>query len=417
MVYKSFNESHVKITGGMASASVIDTRNVRKGFEIPSEHLAGWNPEHVKQVLFYINADVHDEEDVASGTLAIHNLNAPVRVETIPASAFQYLVVVPINDHRSKPNGWTDADFAHAQDAIQKAAPQESANPPLLSRRDADTNGDAEAWSPELGKDDAFAGVFKMIRANHRDADYFIAVKAGVPKACAQLKEAILQEGKGYTYEKLLNDPRVHYVQHLAQRNAKRLAYQIASNLHIADAVHAVEDVSAYTPSQFMAKPMRAEPSARRGLSSARSGLIQSISSIQPVQYGRDECVGVFHRVRPTTEAIKQNAVVGSPYDGIHLFSMDKKPIGVGIPADIGKRAPLDDADLEHRDTSRRHANVVWEGPQQALKVMAPNVYHDIDDEFYRGMSQMGWVQQGTNRVSHMIPVLLKVSNMDLKNK
>lgn len=393
----------------MSNVEIVDKRNVRTGLSIPEERVAPWVDanEGMRQLVFYINADLHDDEDVASGTLAVHSQGSTVRADSIPHSMFQHIVAVPILDHSSHPNGWTDADFVGKEALLQEAAPQYSDNPPTLECRGANGNHtDADVWSPELGQDDSFAGVFKQVRPNMRDADYFVVVKAGVPEACRQLREELIAEGADLTYEKLIADPRLHYVNHLALRNAKRIAYQIAERLRVP--IPAVEDASAYAPSSFAAKPMRAEPVGARAYA-------QSVSSIQRIRWKAEDCVGVFHKVRPVSECLGHNVVVGSPYDGISVFTMEERPRGLAVPADIGKRVPLDGADLTHPETARRHKGVVWEGEHTALKALAPNVHHTIDDEFYRAMDQMGWRQQGTNRVATLVPVLLKVSNFDYK--
>ena len=129
------------------------------------------------------------------------------------------------------------------------------------------------------------------------------------------------------------------------------------------------------------------------------------------------ECVGIFHRVRPVGEARSKNLVIGNAYDGIHVFHMETLPLGFAVPADTGLARSLDDANLAHPQMGKRLQNVIWDGPQTAVKSLAPNVNHEVDDEFYRAMDQYGWKQSGRNKVSQLVPVLLKVSNVDLKRE
>lgn len=394
----------------MSAAAKVDTRNVRSGVTIPEERIAQWTEQNVdaKKLLFYVNADLHDEEDVAAGTLAIHPLGSVVQPDSIPQSMFQHLIAIPILDHSAHPQGWTDADFIGKEKLLGEAAPQYSVNPPSLSMRNVHGGiKDADAWSPELGQDDSFVGICKQVRSNMRDADYFVVVKVGAPLACKELREELIAEGDDLTYEKLIEDPRLHFVNALALRNAKRLAYQVAEKLRVP--IAAVADISAYVPSSYCAEPMRAEPT--------KNAYAQSVSSIQRMRYDAVDCVGIYHKVRPTAECQGYNMVAGSPYDGISIFTMDNRPLGHAIPSDVGKRVALDEAALDHSETQRRHQGVVWDGDAPALKALAPNVHHAIDDDFYRAMDQMGWKQQGTNRISHLVPVLLKVSNMDHKRK
>lgn len=400
------------------AANILDVRNARAPTAISSKYtdalLKNYPIEgHLKNATFYINADMHDDENVAGGSLAIHDMDAVVHPDSIPASFFEHMIVVPINDHASKPDGYKDSDFLDKVDLLQDAVPQYSDNPPSLAKWDPNRNSDGDVWEPELGHDEnAFAGIVKRMRSNQRDADYYIAVKAGAPLASQELKEQLVAEGP-ITFSKLIKDPRLHYVNAVALRNAKRIAYNVAQKLGLP--IHSVSDVSAYAPTTFSALPRRAEPTANR--TKARIGYQYTVSSIQPMDYKGEECVGIFHKVRPVGEAIGLNMVVGSPVDGIHVFKMPQKPLGFAIPSDTGRRIPLDDANLEHAETARRHRGVVWDGDHSALKTLGQAVYHPIDDDFYRGMKQMGWKQEGVNAVTSLTPVILKVSNFDHKRE
>jgi AraC-like DNA-binding protein len=383
---------------------LVDQRNVRSGTKIPPAAINTLTNGTVKQVICYINADFHDSEDTPAGTLAIHSVDSLVHPDSIPSSVFEHIILVPINDHPSHPNGYTDADFTGKEDLLQAAVPQYSQNPPSLDKRNPENNFDRDAWTPELGQSESsFAGIFKKMRSNNRDADYYIGVQVGAPLASSELKEALMAEGP-VTYGKLLKDPRLHYVNYLALRNAKRLAYEIGFKLGLP--IHHVEDPSAYTPTSYAAKPMRAEP---------RQDFQHTVSSIKPVQFKGEESVGIFHKVRPVEECVKHNLVMTSPYDGITMFSVQERPIGYAVPCDTGKRVHIDDAITTHPEISARHKGIVYEGNETALKVLAPNVYHSIDGEMLRGMDQMGISKSRIDTVSQFIPVLLKVSNIDLK--
>jgi hypothetical protein len=394
----------------MQQPSVIDTRNIRSGVKLDEQYIGALTKNYpsegqLKNAIFYINADTHDTENVANGSLAIYDVDAVVNPESIPASMFEHVIAVPILDHSSKPEGWKDADFTEKLATLQAAAPQYSANPPTLDKQSNTSSADGDVWSPELGT--GFAGIFKKTRSNQRDSDYYIVVKGSAELASQQLREQLISEGGSITFGKLLKDPRVAYVNSQAIRNCKRLAYNIAHAMQL-PIPHTV-DVSSYAPTSYAAKPFRAEPTAHR------QGYQQSISSIQPVDWKGKEAVGIFHRVRPVNEAKKHNLVIGNPYDGITVFHMENTPMGFAVPADTGMARNLDEADLSHRDTAKRHQNIVWEGPEKALKALAHNVNHEVDNDFYRGMNQYGWKQGGRNTVSQLVPVILKMSNADLK--
>ena len=141
------------------AANILDVRNARAPSAISSKYtetlLANY-PEkgHLKNATFYINADMHDDENVAGGSLAIHSVDAEVHPDSIPASMFEHLLIVPINDHASKPDGYKDSDFLDKLNLLQEAVPQYSNNPPSLGKRDTNTNADADVWEPELGHDE-----------------------------------------------------------------------------------------------------------------------------------------------------------------------------------------------------------------------------------------------------------------------
>lgn len=365
---------------------------------------------HLLKIYSYINSNAEQvEEDVAPGTLHVYSPDAKVTLDAIP-NTFSYLVVAPIKDVASKPEGYRDADFETqaVKDALQKYAPQYSENGPSLYHRNVETNYDADRWTPELGQENAFAGIYKKLLPNQRDAKYYIVVQAGAPKACAELKEQLV--GANMTFGELVEDPRLAYVQLLARRNAKRIAAEIAFQIGVS--IDHSEDAHAYRPTKFMANPSVAEPTKER------DGVQQSISSVQSMLYAGRPAVGVFHFTRPTAEARTRNYVTSSPYNGITVFNMQNQPLGLAVPTNTGIKTDPSKVSSWGDNIEKRHRGILFEpahADQKYLKELAKDVYHEVDDEFLRGKRQMGWQQERLNCMFQLVPVVVKVANVEKK--
>jgi hypothetical protein len=401
--YKS-DSSIVSQQSFFMATSVLDTAHVREGVQLDSAYISSLVKTAPKAAYFYINADTHDVENTANGSLTIHDADALVHPEQIPHNMFEYVIAAPILH-----GNYNDDYFVQRLAELKAAVPQYSKQPASLEFRDESNNGDVHTWTAELGQVGAFAGVFKEMQPNQRDANYYIVVKGGAEAAAAELRAQLIAEGNQVTYGKLLTDDRVSYVNSLALRNVKRLAYNIASALGVP--IHHVRDLGSGPHNPDVAIPYRAEPAANP--LAVTPGIQQSISTIQSVSWKGADGVGIFHKVRPVEEAMSHNLVIGNPYDGLHLFKMSNATLGYALPADTGAACNLDKAEL--KGIEKRHVNVVWDGPQKTLKSLAKNVNHEVDNEFYGAMVQHGWKQSGKNSVSQMIPVILKVSNIELK--
>jgi len=394
-----------------------DGRNMRCAIEgeIPVVHQARLEdysePGHLIKLVSYINSNATlDDEDLPKGTLHIYHPDAKVKPDALP-NAFQYLVVTPIKDNENKPEGYKDTDFdnARVQQIIESHVAQYSDTAPSLHHRNVETNEDVERWAPELGQEHAFAGIYKKMLPNQRDAKYYIAVRAGAPKATQELKAAILNDPNDMTFGELVEDPRLAYVQLLARRNAKRIAAELAFQMGVK--IDKDVDHHAYAPTRFMGKPYLAEPTRER------DGIQQSISSIQSILYAGQPAVAVYHHVRPVTEARQRNYVTSNPYNGITVFNMDNQPLGFAVPATTGLKTLPEHANLGTQ-IARRHRGMLFEPAtpnQQYLKELGEEVHYAVDDEFLRGMHQVGWKQDKLNCMFQLVPVVVKVANVEKK--
>ena len=364
--------------------------------------LENYEGKNIFKIYGYANADFKDEEDVPSGLLTIHPIEAVVHPDSIPEQAFKYLVVYPIMERNGK--GYTDADFP-INEKLDEAAVQYSDKPPSMTIKNRN-NSDMDVWHAELNAD-GFAGIFKKIRENGRDADYFVVVQAGAPEACAEFKD-YLNSQDGLTFEQLVDDPKFSYVQYVARRNAERIAYNVARAYSVPIA-HTV-DVSAYKKNESSAQPMRAEPPKchRQALSTIR---------VLPQGYKGKECVGIFHGVRPVAETNDICFVCASPYDGIAIFNMNGNGIGHGLPASTGRSSNESTRELSQKEINQRVRGITWEGKDQ-LKLhpdLHPDAFKKVDSEFLQSMKELGWKQEGTDNREYLVPVALKLGNPELK--
>ena len=352
------------------------------------------------------NADFRDEEDVPSGLLMVHPIEAKVHVDSIPEEAFQFLIVMPIHE---KPSGkeWKDSDFdtPEMQKALDDAVPRHSESTPGLDKLEASTGKEIETWEAELGDgDSSFAGVMKRVHSNGRGSSYFVVAQAGVPKACQQLKEWIGRRADGITFGELLDSNQYSYVRYLARRNTERLAWNVARAFKAA--IYHTED-SASESIQDVAVPLRAEP---------MKNMRQPVSTLGELVWGKDgvAAVGIFHKVRPAQNVQDICMVNGGPYEGIAIFNMAKNAIGYALPATTGPN-PKAKAITDKRELSLRKKGVFWGEGERNNELLHPQLepteHSPIEsDAFLAAMRGHGWRQQGTDTRRRLIPVMIKMN-------
>lgn len=339
-------------------------------------------------------ADFTDKEDVPGGLLMIHPLSAKVHVDSIPLNAFTYMAVTPILSTKA----WTDADFKGKEALIQEACPQFSTKPPSLRTQDTTTSLDGKTWNAELGEDEnAFAGVFKQTKG--RDTRYFIAAQAGAPMAVKQLRDKILK--KNMTFRELLHDPDYSYAQYIAERNCRRLVYNVARAIKAP--IRTMTDSGAKAVEEFSGRPKVAVPL-----------YTQPVSSIQTVLDGSRERVAIFNKLTPVANAARLQFVYEGPYNGIAVFDMDGKGRGHALPAHSGRltNAPA----LSAAEVAKRCRDVICEGDiSQHPDMVADNFREVGEEEFLKTMASMGWNQR--RALGNLVPVTIKVFSPDVRRQ
>jgi hypothetical protein len=128
---------------------------------------------------------------------------------------------------------------------------------------------------------------------------------------------------------------------------------------------------------------------------------MQPVSMIKPIADGR---VGVFNKVTPISECSDFHFVYEGPYHGIGVFKMNKKGIGLGIPAHSGR---LEKTQSVKDIKSRCHGLVCEQmSPKEHPDVVKETFRRVEDDTFLQEMNKLGWKTHGMN---NLIPVAVKI--------
>jgi hypothetical protein len=339
-----------------------------------------------KELLEFPNLDFTDEEDRPGGIVTLHAPSDVVHPDAISNNVFSYMVLCPTK---------ASSDDQFSEKFLQEAIPQFSNKPPQLK--------EDGIWNAELGSPDAFAGVFKRVGEDMRSTEYFVVAHAGAPVASAQLREFVTQH-PNLTYEELLSSPEYNHCHYIAERNAQRLAYNVARAFKVP--IRHVDDHYAATEFSYSGLPKKANPS-----------LTQTMSTIQRVKGGM---IGVFNKVRPIEQCQKVNLVYAGPYDGIALFNMKSKSTHIGLPANVGRKSG-GGASRKKRTMDwnlKRSRGIIWENKDMKNPIHAdldPEAFRTIDDSFLSSMREMGWSESGTNTRHYLVPVAVKIFNPDIR--
>jgi hypothetical protein len=345
-----------------------------------------------KEILEFPNVDFTDEEDRPGGIVTLHNPSDVVHHDAISNNVFSYMVLCPTK---------ATSDDQFSEKLLQDAIPQFSNLPPDLKKLSSDKDQDEAIWNAELGSPDAFAGIFKRVGEDMRSTEYFVVAHAGAPIASAQLREYVAQH-PNLTYEELLSSPEYNHCHYIAERNAQRLAYNVARAFKVP--IKWDHDHFAAKEIPDSALPKRADPA-----------LSQTMSTIQRVKGGM---IGVFNKVRPIEQCQKVNLVYAGPYDGIALFNMKSKSTHIGLPANVGRKATASRKKRTMDWNLKRSRGIIWENKDMKNPIHAdldPEAFRTIDDSFLSSMREMGWSESGTNTRHYLVPVAVKIFNPEIR--
>ena len=370
-----------------------------------------------------------DQETLPAGIMTLHDPKSLVSPEMITESMFDYFVVTPIEHPTDLGQEYTDAFFQTEEKrvALNEAVPQYGEEPYSItlhrSRRD---NSAIRAWEAELGQDNAWAGVIKSIHENGEDCDYWVAVRAGSPYACQEIKQMVAKaadSGKPMTWKAFELCDEVSAACANAKNNACRLAYNVA--LACGVGIESGPDNLAHG---------KTKPSMADGVVL----MAQPLSTVEHItthaeKRARDgQCIGLFNEVTPKHK-IHHNLFVLSNGAGPTLqFDTTKfKPTDMGVPCTTGRKALLPPT---AQDANARVANADERIKQRYAKGAKRFVWEDCDtlqyhpdlhpDSHYSPlprrdpalvdqMCELGWNRRGFYTTFY--PVLVKLSNPYMK--
>lgn len=361
------------------------------------------NDQAPKEIISFVNADFTDDEDTPGGLVVVHDGQAKVHVDSIPQNAFQYIVVSQV---LPKPGGgeWTDTDFTgpEKERLLNDAVPQFSQRPPALSKY-GQSNKDDQVWDAELGSRDSFCGIFKKVhggKARDGNSTYYVVAQAGSPVASQQLRDKI-QRSPNMTFRDLLRDPDFNHAHYIAQRNAARIAYNVARALKVP--IRHQQDIGSHLEHNYAAYPWSAIPNFEQSCSE----IVEMCNSSADV--------GVFHAVRPSKQAMNQCLVWAGPYEGLAMFNMRGKSRSIGLPATTGRSQMPPDPDTPV-DYRKRSHGIVWEQKKgYEHPDLHPEAFKAVDDEFLDSMKRLGWADGGMDNRHYIIPVLSKIFNPEIE--
>lgn len=326
------------------------------------------------------------ENDLPNGIVMVHPVDAKVQVENLPLHAFSYLVVCPV----------ISGDVSNLNEKeLQKAVPQYSKQPATLQVRSVASGMDGKHWQAEFGEDEhSFAGVFKKTKG--RDTTYYVCAQAGAPVACQQLREKLMKNPM--TFQQLLNDKDYNYCHYLAQRNAKRLAYNVARACKLN--INHMQDTGSFSEFDYSAKPMQAIPLH-----------MQANSTISDLSYNSENAVAVYNKATPIDGIVTTQYIYEGPYNGIAVFNINGRAKGLALPSMSGR---LEKPTKITQSVETRCNGILCEkmDPKNHPDIIQNTFNETNNDEFIQEMIKLGWKIEGLH---NLVPVMVKIWDPTIK--
>jgi len=366
--------------------------------------LENYPGESISEVVSLVNANYSDPDNVPSGIIMIHPETAIVHPDSIPKELFQYTVACKIQD---KDGTLTDEYFKKHEDDLRTSIPQYNTKPPRIDGVFSNTSNDKASWGPELGEN-GFAGIYKEMHPNQRETTYYVVIKAAVPKACRELRQKFIRK-QGRKFKEIVQDPVFNFTTKLAERNAQRLAYCVAQVCNVKLA-RKIEDSRAY-----LERPSTAAPYLGLGY----DGFSQPTSVIDALVWKGEGKIALFHKARAASRVQDTCMVDAGPYNGLTLFKLKNGVVGPGLPNTTKSTRPSEVGQIGSTDKAKRRARgFTWEGKDgHSHPDLHPERHTEVNDEFLEAMSNLGWDQRGVHTHFTLVPVVVKLSNPDIKRK
>lgn len=167
---------------------------------------------------------------------------------------FDHTMVLEIGD------GLDERDIRTRMAELAQSMNSVSSEPYRLAQQlsDASSYLDTAPWKAAYGTNGTFIGVYRQDK-EYATPSYYLAIHTNAGPAGQDLYEQVIRPGK-ITYRQLLKSTEYARVQSFSERNAKRVLYDAATALGVAQYKHAEDTLAVADRSRFEAKPRLAIP-------------------------------------------------------------------------------------------------------------------------------------------------------------
>jgi len=345
----------------------------------------------VDEMALFRNHSASDDGH-ATGYVAVTDRNTKLTAEMIPNSLFETFVIARIID----PNGDINEKLIQEKtNQLDSVTPVTVADGPKLSKKGKTDGIDSATWSPEIGTKTGFAGIFKRTQNGGWEDEFFIGVRAGVPKAVEELREKVMARKGDMTIGQFIGSDGFAYVKYLSERNAKRMVWNIARKMGLKVSVQ--QDVCSYYNKNT------AQPNMAYNVDQ------QMISDMIYDSNRNHYCI--MSEASPVSSSVDKFFVIQGPREGILQFDTRKSTVNVAAPCTTrfvrgkptAKQSVKDIAQVSRRFLYPNKAR------QSVHPHLAPEAYDRVDDEFRNNLDEFGF-----NDVSNVLryhSVLVKIAN------
>lgn len=377
----------------------------------------------LQQVQLFPNFDATSDENIPTGMVVIHSPNAKVDPSSLGDALFQTLAVSKVVPQPGQTIN--DQYFEDKQAELMDAVEQFPAQPISGRVQNRLEHREIEAWSPELGGQDSFVGIYSKLRDDHRTKDYFVVGRGTAPLFVSDLKRAIgsaISKKQGPTYADLLEREEWSDLMGAAESAASRNICRSMLNAAEACGVEIMRADDLFNGAPVV-DPNLASPEL------AVPEWIQPTHTVRKITFQGQPAVAVSYGVVPIENCYQLEDqhffVVANPYDGISLFDMTRREDMqqmIGLPADTGRTTALENISTNTSDYTNRMHGIIWEKSDNPQFVGAnyhvdlhPSAFRNVDKPFKRSLAKMGWNPE--DHESRLICVLAKIYNPDKRRQ
>lgn len=325
------------------------------------------------------NLDFSDTYEPVKGAVAVFDASQKVGYDTLSRRPVNVLALFKIN----KSDLDEQRDVISKKALLNEVAPQFASSPITLNHRDSDNN-DCSDWQAEMGGHGNFVSIVKRLKPDKRSYDWYIAVQAGAPLVNEDLWDMTQQNAEGITFGELADSMDYNYTQLAAERNVRRLAFEVADKLNLP--VKYGKDSFAFREEVDDVPPMLANPT-----------YMQVNSCIKRLPYQRNK-VAVYNHAVDADAIGDMFFVAADPYAGLCGFNaeftkMPKDQVPLAMPSCTG-RNPEAKQNSTINEEARRIEVAVWEDTPTETATnarVASNTYRQVNRDFVKELRNLGW--------------------------